>query len=339
VPERDFGQIRTRFWSHPKIRGLPVESKLLAVYFLTGPHHNALGCYYCPPGYALADLWPGAGPLEGEERFRTAIQPLLPNLVDENDSQARSSVPPTYPQAGSSLGLVEYDFGQGWVFVPEWFIHNPIQNPNMAKHVERVFDLVSPKIQFYQRLAARVRAGGLHLSPAFKKRLGAIVAGEQQPSDRDETLSEGFAYPLGIDRGRVIVRGRGRGREEEAPTLPGIESTSDVVDRLFGVWKQVFNHPKARTDAQRLKAFADALALGFTEIELTSAMRGASTTDWVIGKSKNPEYHGKVFDEPRVLFKDAARIEGFILAATDDARGIKRSDWASRKEDDGGSKD
>jgi hypothetical protein len=206
----------------------------------------------------------------------------------------------------------------------------------MAKHIERTFDLVSPKIQFYQQLASRVLSGGQYLPIPFKKRLAAIVAGAPQPESQSGTVSDGFQYPSGRERGRGIERGRGR---EEEPQLPGIESPTEVVDRLFGIWKQVFNHPRAKPDPERMKSFAAALALGFTETELAAAIRGASTTDWVIGKSKNREFQGKVYDEPRVLFKDVARIEGFILADTADARGIKRGDWASRKEGDDGSQD
>lgn len=297
--QRDFGQLRTRFWSHPKIRPLPRDAKLLALYLLLGPHHSALGCYYCPAGYIQADIYPDLPDLEGRAAFDAALAPLL------------------------AVGLVEYDPAQGWVFVPDWLIHNPVKNPNMAKHVEDMFALVSPKVMFYQRLASKLVAHGAHLSQPFKQRLNGVI---------NSSAPEHNGFGIERERGRE----RDGGRERGTADLPGIESVGETIDRVFATWRQVFNHPRAKLDTARTKAIANALAMGFTEPQIVSAIHGARQAPWVMGQSKNPSYHGKVYDDPGVLFRSAARIEEFMLAGETLQRtgAPPTGDWASRMEAD-----
>ena len=53
---RDYGQIQSAFWTHPKIRSVGPDAKLIAAYLLTSPHTNGLGCFYLPLGYVATDL-------------------------------------------------------------------------------------------------------------------------------------------------------------------------------------------------------------------------------------------------------------------------------------------
>ena len=53
---RFFGKIETGFWRNPKVNRLSDHAKLLAVYLLSCPHGNAIGCFVLPRGYIAVDL-------------------------------------------------------------------------------------------------------------------------------------------------------------------------------------------------------------------------------------------------------------------------------------------
>lgn len=56
---REYGQVQSSFWQSNDAQGWSDAGKLLAIYLLTGPHANGIGCYRCPDGYVMADLgWP-----------------------------------------------------------------------------------------------------------------------------------------------------------------------------------------------------------------------------------------------------------------------------------------
>lgn len=53
---REYGSVQTQFWSDLALQSLSTHAKLLAVYLLTGPHTNMLGCFRLPIGYVAEDL-------------------------------------------------------------------------------------------------------------------------------------------------------------------------------------------------------------------------------------------------------------------------------------------
>jgi hypothetical protein len=53
---RDYGVVRVRFWEWAKSRQLSAEERELALYLLTSPHGNALGCFRLPIAYLCDDI-------------------------------------------------------------------------------------------------------------------------------------------------------------------------------------------------------------------------------------------------------------------------------------------
>ena len=51
-----YGKVKDTFWTDKKIVALSDDAKLLALYLMTGPHRNILGCMRIPDGYLIADL-------------------------------------------------------------------------------------------------------------------------------------------------------------------------------------------------------------------------------------------------------------------------------------------
>jgi hypothetical protein len=101
VAMREYGQIQSSFWQSPDARAYSDRAKLLALYLLSGPHANGIGCYRLPNGYVMADL----------------------GWSDETASKAFDEL--------SSNGFA-YRF-EGVVFIPKFLRWNKIANANIAK--------------------------------------------------------------------------------------------------------------------------------------------------------------------------------------------------------------
>lgn len=98
---REYGQVQSAFWQSPDAQQWTDTGKLLALYLLTGPHANGLGCYRLPDGYVVSDLsW-------SAERVAKGFEELLAN--------------------GFANRL------EGVVFIPNFLRWNRIANGNIAK--------------------------------------------------------------------------------------------------------------------------------------------------------------------------------------------------------------
>lgn len=51
-----YGKIEQKFWTDAKIRAYPEDARHLALYLITSPHRNLLGCYRLPLAYICDDM-------------------------------------------------------------------------------------------------------------------------------------------------------------------------------------------------------------------------------------------------------------------------------------------
>jgi hypothetical protein len=118
---REYGQVQSAFWQSPDAQAWSDTGKLLALYLLTGPHSNGIGCFRLPDGYVMADLnW-------SAERVAKGFEEL------------------------SGKGFANrFD---GVVFLPNFLRWNRIANGNIAKARLGEFDAL-PKGQAKSRCAA-----------------------------------------------------------------------------------------------------------------------------------------------------------------------------------------
>jgi hypothetical protein len=156
---RDYGAIHTSFWTNPDMQNLPGMAKLLAVYLLTEPHTNMLGCFRLPIGYVSTDLnWTN-------DRVLEAFKLLSAN------------------------GFATYDQKSHWVFIHNYLKWNPIDNPNQGKSLQRLFEQVQQESNIYQPLVFSLLANPHYLSGGFKHRLETLAEPFRKGS---ETLPEPF---------------------------------------------------------------------------------------------------------------------------------------------------
>lgn len=148
---REYGQVQCHFWQSPEALALSDQGKLLALYLLTGPHSNGLGCYRLPDGYVMADFGWSA------ETVSKGFKELL------------------------GAGFAERF--EGVVFVPNFLKWNGISNPNVASARQKEFESL-PKGEAKSRLAHAMLEFGKHWGDEFETLLQTLSKGlpKQNPT-------------------------------------------------------------------------------------------------------------------------------------------------------------
>lgn len=111
---RDYGKVYTAFWTSEDARGLSEDGRTLALYLLTCPHGNMIGCFRLTNAYAADDLsW-------DVERVSKGF--------DE-------------------LALKGYAYRcerSFWVVINRYLKWNQFENPNVGKAAGKLFEAITP---------------------------------------------------------------------------------------------------------------------------------------------------------------------------------------------------
>lgn len=78
--------------------------------------------------------------------------------------------------------------------------------------------------------------------------------------------------------------------------------------RVFGFWQTHFKHPKAVFDSKRRGAVEARLRDGYTEEQLTMAVKGCRLTPYNMGKNDRQQ----VYDDIELICRDATHVDRFI---------------------------
>lgn len=141
---RDYGRVYSSFWQSPEARSYSESGRLLALYLLTSPHANLIGCFRLPDAYAADDLqW-------STERVREGFTEL------------------------SAKGFLTREDSANWVFIHKYLKWNEFENGNVAIAASKAFDQV-PSIPLKLLLAAALLEFGLHLKEPFVNHLGTLL--------------------------------------------------------------------------------------------------------------------------------------------------------------------
>lgn len=108
---RDYGKVHTGFWVSEDTRALSDDGKLLALYLLTCPHANIIGCFRLPQAYVADDLGWNA------QRVAKGFAEL------------------------SGKGFATHD-ASGWLCIHRYLKWNAIENPNQATAAKKVFEQI-----------------------------------------------------------------------------------------------------------------------------------------------------------------------------------------------------
>ncbi len=125
---RDFGKVRTAFWADDKVIAWPERVKFVALYLLTSPHTNAIGCFRLPLQYVAADT----------------------GLSVKDATEAMTSL--------EQEGFLSRCPKTSFVFLRRFLEHNGIENANVAAHCIRLADEVPAVAPFRNDLETALKA-------------------------------------------------------------------------------------------------------------------------------------------------------------------------------------
>jgi hypothetical protein len=166
---RDYGQIKSSYWTHPDIVNLREVEKMMGAYLLTSEHTNALGCFRLPMAYIHDD-------------FNTLTDEIAARL-----------------QALQDCGFLIYDLKTKYLLMPSFLRWNPIPNANSAKARAKEFKQVPSTISFYPYLIKNLIRHGSHWEKGFISELRTL-------SDKFPYHSETRLEPLQTVSETVVRR-------------------------------------------------------------------------------------------------------------------------------------
>lgn len=156
---RDYGRVYSSFWQSQDIRALSEDGRTMAIYLMTCPHANLIGCFRLPDAYAAEDLqW-------SSERVREGFA----------DIEAK--------------GFVTRDEGSKWLLIHKYLKWNAFENGNVAIAASKAFDQV-PSIPVKALLAAALLEFGCHLKEPFANHLRTLVEPFANPEPDPEPEPE-----------------------------------------------------------------------------------------------------------------------------------------------------
>jgi hypothetical protein len=125
---RDFGKVRTAFWSDDKVIAWPERLKFVALYLLTSPHTNAIGCFRVPAQYIAADTGLTVG----------QVNETLDALVTE--------------------GFIARCAKTSFVWLRNYLEHNGIENGKVGTHCIRLAKALPLSLPFLKEFEAALKA-------------------------------------------------------------------------------------------------------------------------------------------------------------------------------------
>lgn len=208
---RDYGRVYSSFWQSPEMRALPEDPRTLALYLLTCPHANLIGCFRLSEAYAADDLqW-------SSERVSEGFAKLC------------------------SIGFMTRDEGTKWVLIHKYLKWNSFENANVAKAAQKAFDLV-PAGDLKPLMAKALLEFGAHLSEPFAEGLQTLVESFANPEpepiqslnqNQSQTGTISDAPPAGATSNR---KPKATPKAKDTPpTVETWEHYADAYERRYGV--------------------------------------------------------------------------------------------------------
>ncbi len=204
---RDYGSVCTSFWIDSKIQSLSNESKLLAVYLLTGPHTNMLGCFRLPVGYIAEDL-----------RWDNKV--VLSSLTELTKAD-----------------FITYDNDLSWVLIHNFLKSNPIENPNQGKSIVKLVDKIPKASSVFKPLVNLLVDYQQYLEEPFRNRLQTLskqFRNQEQEQDQDQKQDQESSFELceEIENDKPF---------EAIITIPLIDKTSfSISKRQIDEWQSLY---------------------------------------------------------------------------------------------------
>lgn len=152
---REYGKVYTAFWTSEDVAAMTEDERTLALYLLTCPHGNMVGCFRLPEAYASDDLkWKS-------ERVSKGFSGLI------------------------SKGYIYRCDRSNWVVILRYLKWNQFENPNVGKAAGKLFESLSAPPMAKAALAGALR----EFSPVFPVAILDKFEAENEPFRNPSVLS------------------------------------------------------------------------------------------------------------------------------------------------------
>lgn len=212
---REYGKVYTKFWTG-RARELSEDGRLLFLYLLTSPHSTGIGCYRLPMAYIAEDL--GWGVRHPGDTVYGRVSDTVKELVAQ--------------------GVIDHDEQRGWVRLVNWFEHNPIENPSVAKSFIPFIEAVPKESPLRQKLiesllplAHRFPDGYIHRARHGEAHPVAVVSDTESSSSSRESKNKNTA--AAVDKS-VVTRTNGHDQGQKEINLQNFDAAAAcafAVDR------------------------------------------------------------------------------------------------------------
>lgn len=269
-----YGKVHDVYWEDDKIETLSDRAALLALFLITGPHRNAIGCFKLGMGTITDNLRFQKWGIEG-------VSEALRELI--------------------AMGFMVRDDRTGWTFIINALKHDPIKGAKAAIHAARLALKVPANLPVYQALKAKLEPqieaelkgatnvqGWPMRAPSMPIGKGIDTPSIPQPSpspsplpspepEPSEPKGSGAVAPQGPDPkpGRATRKARARSDASEL----GDDADQSTETRVFSVGKRILGKSAGGliTKLRRVDGMTDARALEL----LSQAQAKESPREWI----------------------------------------------------------
>lgn len=288
---RDYGKVYTAFWANEDMRAMSEDARMLALYLMTCPHGNMLGCFRLPNAYAAEDLkWE-------IERVSKGFDELFRN------------------------GFAYRCERTFWVFIRKYLEWNQFENPNVGKAAAKLFESLPMSHQTKALLVNALR----QFSPVFPRenlkafetlsipfqdpfetisKTVVVVVAKPEPQPELEPQPPVAHAPVGSAAVVVAEQKSERRKAQREESVGGIKA----IEEVFDYWQVKMNHPQSKLDAKRRKAISGRLQDGYSVGDLCRAVDGCKLSPHHMGQNTS----NTVYDDIELICRDGTKVDGFI---------------------------
>lgn len=203
---RDYGKVYTAFWTSEDARALSEDGRTLALYLLTCPHGNMIGCFRLTNAYAADDLsW-------DVERVSKGFAEL------------------------SAKGYAYRCNRSFWVVINRYLKWNQFENPNVGKAAGKLFETITPPYEVKALLVKALR----EFSPTFPSSILDKFESLPKPFQNPSALSPETV----VGAGAVAVVGTGTtavtGYADASADVPP-KKNQRAESKTAAVWEKYSN--------------------------------------------------------------------------------------------------
>ena len=176
-------------------------------------------------------------------------------------------------------------------------------------------DPLAPEQEYEGRRLERVHGGWIVLNAPIYQRFASGEKIREQNRERAKAYRERHraeaithvtrdAVTSNAPSRKVTASGSGSGSNQRGSPSEIPVPQAGPVERIFGHWKETFQHPRANLDPKRRKLIASALNL-FSEADLCAAIAGYKLSPHHMGQNDR----STVYDDIGLILRDTAHIE------------------------------